>query len=308
DMWGPQDDQDSINALYRAIDLGINFIDTAQGYGKGHSEEIIGRVLRNRKEEIYVATKIPPVPGTRWPMPEDQDIMAAYPPDYIIRECEKSLKRLQRECIDIYQFHTWCSNFNIRDEWHDAMSKLRQQGKIRAIGVSVPDLTPDSVIGALAMDKVDAVQVVYNIFEQAPLRNLFPVTQRLNKAVIVRVPFDEGALTGKYTNQTKFVEGDVRNRYFRGRNFTAMLKRVDRVREFKNRHHPEMSLADFALRFCLSHAAVSSVIPGIRNVQQAESNASVSDGKILERAELQEMEQLAWKKDFWFNEIEDNME
>lgn len=303
DMWGPQLDTESIKALHRAIDNGVNFIDTAQGYGKGHSEELIGKVLKERNEEIYVATKVPPQEGTVWPPPEDQDVLISYPPGRITQRCEESLKRLKRDCIDLYQFHTWSTAFNTRTEWFEEMSKLKGQGKIRAIGVSVPDTTPDNVIGALALDKVDAVQVIFNIFEQYPQWNLFPVCQKLGIGVIVRVPFDEGALTGKYTLQTKFPEGDVRNYYFRGHNLRVVVQRVEEINEFLNKRHPEMTMAEYALRFTLSHPAVHTVIPGIRNIVQADQNTRCSDGQLLSVQERKELQNFYWPKDFWHEEV-----
>ena len=303
DMWGPQDDAESLRALHTAIDRGVNFIDTAQGYGKGHSEELIGRLLKERKEDILVATKVPPLPGTQWPPPPDADVLDSYTPEYIIAQCEGSLRRLQRDHVDVYQFHTWAPAFNIRDEWFEAMSRLRKDGKIRAIGVSVPDTTPDSVIGALALGKVDAVQVIYNLFEQYPAVNLFPVCDRLGTAVIVRVPFDEGALTGKFTATTKFPEGDVRRHYFRGKNLESVVKRVESVRAQKDKRHRAMPMAEYALRFCLAHPTVSTVIPGIRNPRQAEDNVAASDERPLDNQELAELRKLAWRKDFWHEEV-----
>jgi aryl-alcohol dehydrogenase-like predicted oxidoreductase len=306
DMWGPQDDRDSIKALHRAMDLGVNFIDTAQGYGKGHSEELIGQVLRDRSEEIFVATKVPPIPGNPWPPPDELDINKAFPAHYIVKRCEESLKRLGRDYIDIYQFHTWASAFNEENEWFEAMTKLKNQGKIRMIGVSVPDTKPDNVIGSLVQDKIDSVQVIYNLFEQYPQWNLFPVCKKQNVAVVVRVPFDEGALTGKYTQSTTFADGDVRNHYFRGNNLKAVIHRINKIKEFQTKYLPEMSLAEIALRFCLSHPAVSTVIPGIRNTQQAELNTAVSDGAPFDQEILDQLKQFYWRKDFWFEEISDD--
>jgi aryl-alcohol dehydrogenase-like predicted oxidoreductase len=305
DMWGPQDDAESVKALHRAVDHGVNFIDTAQGYGKGHSEEIIGKVLKERAEEIYVATKVPARPGSPWPLPLEARVEEFFPKQYVITECEKSLKRLGRESIDIYQFHTWTAAFNGQEEWFEAMEELRRQGKIRAVGVSVPDTAPDSVIGALTLGRIDSVQVIYNIFEQYPRWNLFPVARHLGTGIIVRVPFDEGALTGKYTEQTKFPDGDVRKHYFRGRNLSAVVRRVAEIQRFKDRLHPGMPLAEYALRFCLSHPAVHTVIPGIRNVQQADANTAASDGELLADHELAELTQFSWRKDFWHEEVND---
>jgi aryl-alcohol dehydrogenase-like predicted oxidoreductase len=183
------------------------------------------------------------------------------------------------------------------------MARLKQQGKVRAVGVSVPDMTPDNVIGSLARGEVDAVQVIYNLFDQYPRRNLFPVAERFGTAIIVRVPFDEGALTGKYTPGTIFPEGDVRQHYFRGNNLPAVVERVEEIRVIKDRRHPAMSMAEYALRFALSHAAVSTVIPGMRTPAQAAMNTAAADGVWLPTDELNELESVAWRKDFWNEEI-----
>jgi aryl-alcohol dehydrogenase-like predicted oxidoreductase len=305
DMWGPQQDTDSLRALHRAINTGVNFIDTAQGYGKGHSEELIGRVLKERSgETIYVATKVPARPGSPWPIPDNARADDFFSGAYIIRSCEDSLKRLGREAIDIYQFHTWSSSFNTEGEWMEAMAKLKQEGKVCAVGVSVPDTRPENVAGALALGTVQAVQVIYNVFEQFPKWNLFPIAQKLGVGIIVRVPFDEGALTGKYTESTRFPEGDVRARYFRGNNLAAVLRRIQEVKNFKDRLHPDMSMAEYALRFCLSHPAVGTVIPGIRTVVQADQNVAASDGAFLSPEELRSLERFAWRKDFWTEETQ----
>ncbi len=305
DMWGPQDDAESLRALNRAIDNGVNFIDTAQGYGKGHSEELIGRILKERSgQTLYVATKVPARPGSPWPIPAGARADDFFPGSYIIQQCEGSLKRLGREPIDVYQFHTWSSSFNVEGEWMEALTKLKQEGKIRAAGVSVPDTCPDCATGALALGSLQAVQVIYNLFEQFPKWNFFPVAEKLGTGIIVRVPFDEGALTGKYTDATRFPEHDVRGRYFRGRNLPAVVRRVREIQQFKNRRHPHMSMAEYALRFCLSHPAVSTVIPGIRTVAQADLNVAASDGALLPPDELRELEQFAWRKDFWREEVQ----
>ncbi|TFG97923.1 MAG: aldo/keto reductase, partial [Calditrichales bacterium] len=195
--------------------------------------------------------------------------------------------------------------FNVQDEWFKAMDKLKQDGKIRAIGVSVPDTTPDNVIGSLARERVDSIQVIYNIFEQYPEWNLFPVCEKEGTAVIIRVPFDEGALTGKYTADSTFAEGDVRNHYFRGNNLKAVVRKVEEIKAYKDLTFPGFSMADLALKFCLSHRAVSTVIPGIRNVSQADMNTQVSDGNYLNDDQKEDMKQFNWRKDFWFAEIED---
>ncbi len=302
DGWGPQEDAESMRTLHAALDAGVNFIDTAQGYGNGHSETLIGRVLADRSDEVYVATKVPPAKAT-WPPPPDSDPRVMFPADYIIAECEKSLRRLQRDVVDVYQFHTWVAAFNVYDEWFEAMERLRDAGKIRAIGASVPDMTPENVIGSLARGRVDAIQVIYNLFDQTPQWNVFPACQAFDTGVIVRVPFDEGALTGKYTSDTVFPEGDVRRHYFRGRNLPATVERVERIRAFKEERHPGMSMAEYALRFCLSHDAVSTVIPGMRTIGQVEANIRAGDGIRLDDEELVALRRFAWRKDFWYEEV-----
>lgn len=303
--WGPKDDKVSLEALNKAIELGINFIDTAQGYGDGHSEELIGKILKERNEEIFVATKVPPVKGFEWPPKNNADINKAFPAKYIIDELNKSLKRLQRDYVDIYQFHTWAAKFNVEDSWYEAMNKLKEEGKIRAIGVSVPDTKPDSVIGSIEKDRIDSVQLIYNIFERYPEWNILPVCESHNIAVIVRVPFDEGALTGKYNLDTKFQDGDVRQHYFRGNNLKAVVMKVEEIKKYKNEKYKNITMADFALKFCLSNKIVNTVIPGIRNINQAELNAAASDGSYFSSEELKEIEKFEWKKDFWFEEFKD---
>ena len=301
--WGPQDDAESRRTLHAAIDRGVNFIDTAQGYGDGHSETIIGEVLRERSEEVYVATKVPPVPdSTTWPPPDDADARIMYPADYIISQCEGSLRRLKREAVDIYQFHTWSAGFNAQDEWYEAVVRLKEQGKIRAFGASVPDTKPGCVVGAVESGRVDAVQAVFNIFEQRPKEALLPACERAGACFIARVPFDEGALTGKYTAETTFPEGDIRSHYFRSGNLAATVRRVEAIRTFKDERHPTLSMAEYALRYVLSHSGVTTVIPGMRNRQQVVWNTAAGDGQHLEANEVREMARLAWEKDFWFEE------
>lgn len=300
--WGPQSDTESIKALHRALDLGVNFIDTAQGYGEGKSEEIIGKVLKERKEEIYVATKIPPKEFD-WPARIDYDVRKAFPKEYIIEECEKSLKRLQREYVDVYQFHTWSMRFNDQVDWFETFEILKKDGKIRASGASVPDIDPYFIDGALAEGKIDSIQLIYNLFEQFLAWNTLKVCKAHNIGVIVRVPFDEGALTGKYNLDTTFPDGDVRQHYFRGMNLKAVIEKVNEIKKYKDEKHPDLSMADFALKFCLSNDTVSTVIPGIRNIKQAEMNTSVSDGLYLSKEELEELTKFAWRKDFWNEEV-----
>ncbi len=302
DMWGPQADSDSIAALNKAIDLGVNFIDTAQGYGMGHSEDLIGAVLQGRRETVFVATKVPMKPGSPWPLPLLADSEEIFPRKYVIEECEKSLRRLHRDYIDVYQFHTWSANFNQQTEWFEAVCRLKQDGKIRAFGVSVPDTNPECVVGGVALGRVDAVQTVYNIFEQFPQQNLFPVCTRVNAAVIARVPFDEGALTGKFTDSTVFASGDIRSRYFRGTNLKRVVERVNAIRRFKEKRYPDISMAEYALRFCVSSPGITTVIPGMRTPAQVEENVRAAQAGPLDLDEIAGLKAHSWRKDFWHQE------
>jgi len=276
EMWGPQDDADSIAALHRALDLGCTFIDTAQVYGDGHSERLIARVFRERGERVTVATKVPPKNRIWGPSP-GTDINAVFPPDYIIERCEVSLRNLETDCLDIYQLHTWCPTWDQETDWYEAMLKLRQAGKIRAIGISVSDGRPGEANAHIAAGRVDTIQVIYNILDQSPERDLFPLAQAQNTGIIARVPLASGALTGRWTRETIFPAGDWRGEQER----EWVVEQVEKVEKLGFLTEDGTPLAVAALKFCLSHPAVSTVIPGIRNVRQAEINLSASDGRPL---------------------------
>ncbi|MEI9959957.1 MAG: aldo/keto reductase [Limisphaerales bacterium] len=219
--WGKQGDNESIRALHKALDLGCNFIDTAQGYGNGHSEEIIGRVWKERKgERIYVATKIPPQPGIWPPSPYDK-IEDRFPEAYIRERVEASLRSLQTDCLDLLQLHTWTRAWNRHPTALEVLRALQKEGKLRGIGISTPEQDQNSLVDLMRGGWLDVVQVIYNIFEQEPAAEFLPAAQEHKVGVIVRVAFDEGALTGKFTEQTEFSEGEFRNNYFAGDRLAA---------------------------------------------------------------------------------------
>jgi aryl-alcohol dehydrogenase-like predicted oxidoreductase len=206
-MWIGADDDESLRALRRAIELGDNFIDTAHGYGKGHSEQLVGQVLRDASETVYVATKIPPK-NRIWPAPAGVSVEETYPADWIVRCTEESLERLGVETIDVQQFHVWSDEWVGRGDWLEAIEQLKRDGKIRFFGVSINDHQPTNAVRLVESGHVDTVQVIYNIFDQSPEDELFPAVQAANVGVIVRVPFDEGSLTGRIRPDTEFPEGD----------------------------------------------------------------------------------------------------
>jgi aryl-alcohol dehydrogenase-like predicted oxidoreductase len=295
--WGPQDEKESIAALHRALDLGVNFIDTAAGYGNGKSERIIGRVLKERREEIFVATKTPPAPGL-WPPSPYCKKEERYSEDYLRKNIEERLRNLDTDCIDILQLHTWTRAWNKDPQPLMLLQKLKDEGKIRFIGLSTPEDDQNSVISLMHEGYLDTVQVIYNIFEQEPAAELLPVAQESNVGIIVRVVFDEGVLTGKYDANSKFPDGDFRNNYFDGDRLTRAVKRVDKIKqEIKN---SGLSMPEVALKFGLMHPAVSTVIAGIRNATQTEMNVSVSDLPDLADDLVIRLRNHAWRRNFWY--------
>jgi aryl-alcohol dehydrogenase-like predicted oxidoreductase len=275
-MWLGAEDQESLRALNRAIDLGVNFIDTAAVYGNGHSEQLVGKVVRERDERIVVASKIPPKNMT-WPAREGTDPDEAFPADHIRKWTERTLSNLGLDVLDVQQFHVWSDEWVGRGSWHDGIQALRDEGKIRFFGVSINDLQPANAIRLIETGAVDTVQVIYNIFEQAPEDELLAACERNDVGVIARVPLDEGSLTGTLTADSTFPEGDFRNEYFSGER--ALEKVDERVRAILEDLGIEREeLPETALRYVLSHPAVSTVIPGMRSVRNVERNTALGDG------------------------------
>ncbi len=304
--WGPQRDEDSLAALHRALDLGVTFIDTAQGYGQGHSERLIGRVLRERGQrvgtgDIKVATKIPPTDG-HWPPFPDDDMNVRYPAVYLRRRVEESLRRLDAERLDLLQLHTWTRAWNQQPAPLVTLRELQKEGKIGAIGISTPEHDQNSLIQLMRQGWLDGIQVIYNIFEQEPAAELLPAALENGVGVIVRVVFDEGSLTGKFTSRTTFVQGDFRCSYFRGDRLATVVNKVEAVRlavrKVTGEQQPDM--AGTAIRFALQHPAVSTVIPGIRTVSQAEANVAVSDLGPLDSRLYAALKEHNWRRGDWY--------
>ena len=276
--WGAADDDAAARALSRAFDLGITFFDTAMVYGKGHSEELIGRALGGRRDEIVIASKVPPKNFT-WPVTPDTPIEETFPADWIIECTEASLRRLQTDYLDVQQLHAWTPDYVAETDWYDAMETLKEQGKIRAAGVSVNDWDPHGGTGLVRSGMIDTVQVIYNIFEQRPAEKLLPAAQANNVGIIVRVPFEEGLLTGQFGPDTEFDEDDWRREWLTRERLEEVERRVEPLKGFLNDDRP--TLPALALKFCLSHPAVSTVIPGMRKLEHVEANCAVSDGQLL---------------------------
>lgn len=295
--WGPQDEKDSIAALHKALNLGVNFIDTAAGYGNGNSERIIAKVLQERKERIYVATKTPPASGP-WPPSPYCHAEERYSERYLRENVEQRLKNLHTDCLDILQLHTWTRAWNKNPSPLEILRKLRDEGKIRFIGISTPEDDQNCVIDLMRRGYLDVVQVIYNIFEQEPAAELLPAAAEYDIGVIVRVAFDEGVLTGKYTAKSTFPEGDFRRNYFAGDRLQRAVARVDRIKE--EIKETGLTMPQVALKFPLSHPAVSTVIAGIRSVHQAEANVAVSDLPAMPDDLLKRLHRHAWRRGIWY--------
>jgi aryl-alcohol dehydrogenase-like predicted oxidoreductase len=295
-LWKGSQDDESVRALHKAIDLGVNFFDSALAYGQGHSERLIASVLRERKERIYVATKIPPKNG-EWPARKGSKLRDVFPYDYIIQSVERSLRNLRAETIDLEQFHVWNDDWADDAEWSDAIAKLKEQGKIRFFGVSINDHQPENALRLGETGKVDAFQVIYNIFDQSPEEKLFPFCRKNDIGIIVRVPFDEGSLTGSVNPETTFPPGDFRERYFQGDRKREVYERVKKLRELLGGE--AATLPELALRFVLNHPAVSAVIPGMRRVSNVEANCKVSDGQHLSEKLVAELRKHRWDRNFY---------
>jgi aryl-alcohol dehydrogenase-like predicted oxidoreductase len=294
-QWLGGTDDESLVALHRAIDLGVNLIDTALAYGDGHSEQLVGEAVRAAGQKIYVATKVPPKNGI-WPATASTPIADVFPYDYIVSSAEESLRNLKLPTIDLLQLHVWTDAWVEREEWRRAFEDLKRDGKVRSTGISATEHDPDSVLLAMRTGLVDAVQVIYNIFDQTPEVNLLPLAGEMNIGILARVPLDEGALSGAMTAGTTFPPGDFREFYFKGDRKKQVVQHVQALQRDLGEG---VSLPDTALRFCLSQPAVSSVIPGMRTRRHVESNTALSDLGPLHATTLAMLRRHAWDRNFY---------
>ena len=289
--WTGSDDAESLASLQRAIDLGCNFFDTAWVYGNGHSEKLLGEVLRkNSGKKLYVATKVPPK-NREWPARASATVDESYPPAHIEEYVERSLQNLGFESLDLIQLHTW------QDKWLNdtrliaALEKLKSSGKVHAVGISLNRWEPFNGVKAVRAGIVDSVQVVYNIFDQNPEDELFPACREKDVAVIARVPFDEGSLTGTLTLDSKWPEGDWRNIYFSPAKLPETLSRVDALKPLLR---DGISLPELALRFILSNPDVATTIPGMRKIRNVEANVTAGGKAALPVDLIAELRKHRW--------------
>ena len=291
--WTGSDDELSLRSLQAAVELGCNFFDTAWGYGEGHSEMLLGKLVRsNPGTRLYTATKIPPK-NFRWPSLREFELDDCFPPDHIEDYVEKSLNNLGLEQIDLIQFHTWEDHWVKDDRWVKKMDELRSQGLIRRVGISINRWEPWNGVQAVKSGLIDAVQVIYNIFDQNPEDELFPACEKHDVAVIARVPFDEGTLTGNLTLESTWPEGDWRNSYFVPENLTSSVEHAEMLRPLV----PEsMSMPEMALRFILGNPIVSTIIPGMRKLDHVKANIHASDAGPLPDTLMKQLKDHRWDR------------
>jgi aryl-alcohol dehydrogenase-like predicted oxidoreductase len=292
--WSGSDDEQSLRSLQLAVDLGCNFFDTAWGYGEGHSEGLLGDLVRaNPERKLYTATKIPPKNFT-WPSRRGFRLEDVFPADHIREYTEKSLENLGGAGIDLIQFHVWEDEWADDERWQRAVDDLKRDGLAAAVGISINRWEPWNALRTLRTGQIDAVQVIYNIFDQAPDDELFPLCRELDVGVIARVPFDEGTLTGTLTRESRWPEGDWRNSYFVPENLIPSVERADALKPLVP---PEISMPEMALRFILSNPDVSTVIPGMRKPHHVRANLAASDAGALPDPLLARLREHRWDRD-----------
>jgi aryl-alcohol dehydrogenase-like predicted oxidoreductase len=293
--WSGSDDRESLEALDVAIALGCNVFDTAWAYGSGKSERLLGQTLRRHSDtRLYVATKVPPK-NFHWPGLATTPIADVFPQAHIREYTEKSLENLGVSTIDLQQLHVWSDAWADDEGWKRAVEDLKREKLIESFGISVNRWEPVNVLRALESGLVDAVQVVYNVFDQAPEDELFPYCQAHGIAIIARVPFDEGSLTGTLRADSRWPEGDWRNLYFTPQHLAETLPRVAALEELVP---PGSSLPDLALRFILHHPAVTTVIPGMRRPAHVRANLAASDAGALPGPLLEALRRHRWERDW----------
>jgi len=291
--WTESDDIQSAKSLDLAVERGVNFFDTAWGYGEGHSEKLLGQLVKRHPDvKIYTASKIPPK-NFQWPSKPEYTLEESYPASHIVEYTEKTLSNLNLEQIDLMQLHTWDDGWADNDEWQRAVEDLKKSGKIAAFGISINRWEPENCFKAMKTGQVDVIQAIYNIFDQAPEDKLLPLCEELDIAFIARVPFDEGTLTGNITRETTFPEGDWRGTYFVPENLNASADKADLLRPIV----PEgMTMAEMALRFIAMNKQISTMIPGMRKQRNVLANTATSDGVPLPKALYDELKKHRWDR------------
>lgn len=299
-MWGRTEDNESLNVLRKALELGIAYFDTAYVYGHGHSERLISQALRETGAKAVVATAVPPK-NMEWPARPSTKLGIAFPPDWLVSCTDRSLLNLRTDRLELQQLHVWHDNWlkdKLWPETQKTMERLKKEGKVRFWALSVNSDDPDSALSALKTGVFDAVQVTLNLFDQRPAERLLPLCGELGVGVVARCPFDEGGLTGSLTEQTRFEPADFRSHYFGGERLGETVRRARELTSLLVPRHAE-SLPQAALKFCLSFPQVSTVIPGMRRRSHVEENVRAADGRYFDAKLLETLRAHAWARDFY---------
>jgi aryl-alcohol dehydrogenase-like predicted oxidoreductase len=291
--WSGSNDRESMQALQLSVDLGCNFFDTAWAYGEGKSDGLLGQTIaKNKEKRLFAASKIPPK-NDRWPALPKYKYKDVFPPDHVFKYADLIRKQLGTDSIDLLQFHVWTDKWTDDPDFRKTVEKLKKDGTIRYFGLSLNRWEPENGIKAIRTGLVDAVQVIYSIFDQSPEDKLFPLCKEMNIGVIVRVALDEGSLGGKMTKDTTFPKDDWRSGYFNPKNLANTMKRVDKLKEILP---PGMSLPEMALRFVLSHPVVSTTIVGMRKLAHVRENIALSDKGPLSPELLKKLKKHRWNR------------
>lgn len=305
--WDPSDEKESIKALYKFVESGGNFIDTAWEYGRQDgsdiipgqtpSEELIGRFLKEsgNKNKVLVATKIAPK-NRRWPAWKGVPLSEVFPDNYIEEMVDSSLKNLGVDTIDLMQFHVWHDDFVDENGWKETIQKITKKGKVKHWGLSINDYQPSNCLETLETGLIETVQFIFNIFHQKPEEKLLPYAKKNNIGLIARVPLDEGGLTGRLTLDSRF-EDEMRPSYFSPERLKLFMPRIEALQKLLGEE--ATTLPELALRWILSHDAVSTVIPGTRKVKYVEENVQASDGRELSQEMMKEIKKHVWERNFY---------
>ncbi len=291
--WSGSDDAESRASLELSLAAGVDFFDTAQAYGDGHSEQLLAQLLAAHQDRrIYVATKIPPM-NRQWPSRRGVALARVFPREYVLRQVDVCRTNLGVETIDLLQLHVWEDDWLVEPEMAATVGQLKAEGAIRAFGISLNRWEPWNGVKAVRSGLVDAVQVIYNIFDQAPEDELFPACRENGVAVIARVPFDEGSLTGNLTLDSTWPADDWRSTYFVPENLRQSVEHAEALRDLIP---AGMTMPEMALRFILSNPDVSTVIPGMRKGRHVEANVAASEKGPLPEPLLSELRKCRWDR------------
>jgi aryl-alcohol dehydrogenase-like predicted oxidoreductase len=291
--WSGSDDKESLGTLQKSLESGCNFFDSAWSYGNGHSDQLLGQLIKNNPGKTIIATSKVPPKNQKWPATAEFPLSEVYPRQHVLDYTKKILDGIGRDSIDLLQFHVWNDVWADEDEWKQTISELKSKKMIHAFGISLNRWEPWNGLKAIQSGFVDTVQVVYNIFDQAPEDKLFPLCREKNVGVIVRVPLDEGGLSGNLSGETQFPPNDFRTRYFGSGNLQATVQRAEALKGLLPKN---MSLPEMALRFILSNPTVSTTIVGMRKMNHLQENLATSDGKGLPKELIAKLHAHRWNR------------